>query len=100
MYKRQPWRDLAGNVQVQATIGYERTGQQVKTGIWATHDFDRWPSGAVGNLMFNAPDARDAGLGLNQLRFFDPANFGGTLLHADNDTERCNLRDQLAASRP
>jgi hypothetical protein len=98
--ERHPWRDLAANMQVQVTTNHTRLGDPVKTSVFATRDFDHIPSGAIGDLLFNAVDARSPGLGLNQLRFFDPSLFGGELLHADNDTEYCHLRDQGSTPAP
>ena len=77
-------------MQVQVTLGYIGT-TEVKTGLFATRGFAQFPTAAIGNLLFNAPDARSPGLGLHPLRFFDPALFGGRLLYANDASYRCDL---------
>ncbi len=89
-YQRHPWAGLPDNMQVQITLGYRGT-TEVKTGLFATRGFNNFPSATIGNLLFNRPDARSPGLGLHPLRFFDPALFGGSLLHADDASDRCDL---------
>jgi hypothetical protein len=89
-YQYHKWRDLPSSMQVQVTLGFRNT-TEVKTGLFATRGFTRVPSAAIGNLLFNAPDARSPGLGLHPLRFFDPALFGGRLLYADDAAYRCHL---------
>jgi hypothetical protein len=67
-YQEHPWSDLPNNMQVQITLGYKNT-TEVKTGLFATRGFKHFPSAAIGNLLFNRPDARSPGLGLHPLRF-------------------------------
>ena len=90
-----PWRDLPASMQVKITLGFIGT-REVKTGLFATDGFRHSPSGTIGNLLFNAPDARSPGLGLEPLRFFDPGLFDGRLLHADDASERCDLPSRAA----
>jgi len=90
-YYDHPWKDLAPNMQVKVTLLHERTGQATKTSLWATRGFKTFPSGTVGNLLFNQPGQRPAGLGLHPLRFFDPALFDGKVLSANDTATRCDL---------
>ena len=98
-----PWRDLPASMQVKITLGFIGT-REVKTGLFATDGFRHSPSATIGNLLFNSPDARSPGLGLEPLRFFDPGLFDGRLLHADDASERCDLPfcepRAVAAARP
>ena len=60
-----PWRDLPASMQVKITLGFIGT-REVKTGLFATDGFRHSPSATIGNLLFNSPDARSPGLGLNR----------------------------------
>jgi hypothetical protein len=89
-YQGHPWKDLPASLQVRITLGFIGA-REVKTGLFATDGFYHVPSATIGNLLFNAPDARSPGLGLEPLRFFDPGLFDGRLLHADDAAGRCDL---------
>ncbi len=89
-FSSHPWDRIDGGAVVRVSEAYENGPRW--TTLWPTNGFYTFPKSAtIANLLFNATDARDRGLGLSRLAFFDPANFGGRVWSANDRAKRCDL---------